>query len=330
MGKINVCLSSDNNYAKHLGVVIASILYNAKEEDELSFYILDGGIEDNLRKDIMSLKSLKDCDIKFIKINDEMFSEYKQVRTHYYITLPSFYRLKLAQILPEVDRIIYFDCDFVVCTSLKELFEKDIGNNIIAGVHDTNKRRVKKNPTYINAGMIVFDLKKMREQNIEKEFFNWTITNIDKIKLGDQEIINEVLKGKIEILEDEWNVQSSNFSNRSSYTNNPKAVHMLGKPWVYASLCVHKYLYFKYLQMTPWSLTEEEYRHWTEDNERDSCIKYFKRRPFFWLRGCYYKALWEQYFNPNNRKIVRTKIHGFAEGESEFFTKRNNEALRGD
>ena len=44
---INVCLASDNNYAKYLGVTLASILVNAKAEDELCFYILDGGIEED-------------------------------------------------------------------------------------------------------------------------------------------------------------------------------------------------------------------------------------------------------------------------------------------
>lgn len=44
MNKMNVCVSCDDNYAKHASVVTASTLNNANLKDELSFYILDGNI----------------------------------------------------------------------------------------------------------------------------------------------------------------------------------------------------------------------------------------------------------------------------------------------
>ncbi len=296
MPQINVCLASDDNYAQHAGVVIASILYNSNEDDSLCFYILDGGISSENKNKIYSLSAIKDCDIKFIKIDEQDFTEYKKVQTHYYITLPTFYRLKLPSLLPDVDKIIYFDCDFVVCTSLASLYSVDLDNNIAAGVHDRNKKRVRNNPTYINAGMILFDLNQMRKNNTEKEFLDWTLKNIETIKLGDQEIINEVLKGKIKIVADEWNVQSSNFINRSTFTKNPKAIHILAKPWIYATASIHKKEYFKYLQMTPWALNDEEYKHWTVDNERDSIVAYIKRRPLFFLRPDFYIAIFKTYF----------------------------------
>lgn len=295
MPAINVCLSCDDNYAKHAGVVIASILFNADKNDELSIYILDGGISQEAKQKIFELKKIKDCSINFIEIDENLFDEYKKVKTHFYITLPAYYRLKLPSLLPNVDRIIYFDCDFVICTSLSELFNKEIGSNIIAGVHDTNRKKVKQNPTYINSGMILFDLKRMRAENIEDAFLKYTKENSDIITMGDQEIINEVLKGKIQIIEDEWNVQSSNFLNRSSYTKHPKAIHILAKPWIYATASIHKKEYFKYLQLTPWALSEEEYKHWTTDNERASILAYLKRRPFVFFRPRFYEALYKTY-----------------------------------
>ena len=44
--KINICLACDDNYARYAAVVIASILKNAKQNDNLCIYILDGGIEE--------------------------------------------------------------------------------------------------------------------------------------------------------------------------------------------------------------------------------------------------------------------------------------------
>ena len=123
---INVCLACDNNYAKYAGVVIASILVNANHDDELVFYILDGGIEQDNKEKILSLKSIKDCKINFVEIDNNLFRDYMSVKTHEYISLATYYRLKLPSMLSDIKRVIYFDCDVVVNSSLKSLFNKDI------------------------------------------------------------------------------------------------------------------------------------------------------------------------------------------------------------
>ncbi len=297
---INVCVACDDNYSMYAGVVIASVLANASEEDFLNFYVLDGGITEEHKQQITSLKSIKDCEINFVRIDESMFEDYKQVKTHDYITLATYYRLKLPTLLKDIKRVIYFDCDFVINSSLKCLFNTDMGDYAIAGVRDINKKMLKNNPDYVNAGMLVFDISKMREQNLESKFLEWTCKHKDTIKLGDQEIINEVLKGRIKIVSDEWNVQSSNFTNRSSYTNNPKTIHFVAKkkPWHFGSFSFHRPLYFKYLQMTPWKLDEKEYKHWTFDNQIVSLIKYLEYRPLFMFRPRFYKALFCTYLLP--------------------------------
>ena len=299
--KINVCLACDDNYARYSAVVVASILKNARQNDNLCIYILDGGIEELNRQKILSLKYIKDCEINFVKIDNEMFSEYLSIKTHSYISIPTFYRLKLPTLLPNVDRIIYFDCDVVVNTSLRELFDVDMENCVVAGVHDLKKSAVKENPTYVNAGMLVFDVKKMAEIGVEKQFADWTREHFETIKLGDQEIINEVLKGKIKVVDDEWNVQSSNFVNRSSYTNSPKIIHFVSskKPWHFGSFSIHKDYYFKYLQLTPWALqTEEDEKYWIKWNKICSFFGYFKYRPLFFLRPRFYQAVFETCMKP--------------------------------
>lgn len=307
---INICLSCDDNYSEHAGVVIASVLANAKPTDEPVFYILDGGISDKHKQEILTLKNIKDCEIKFVKINEDSFDSYKKVKSHQYVTLATYYRLKLPTLLPHVSKIIYLDCDVVVQTSLYDLFNIDLKGYPIAGVHDIKKHIVKDNPSYVNAGMLVVDLKRVVELNLEQKFLEYTQKHIDTIKVGDQEIINEVCKGNILILEDEWNVQSSNFTNRSSYTKYPKIIHFTAKkkPWHYGSFSYHRDLYFKYLQLTPWKLNEKDYKHWTKDNQRDSLIEYIKYRPIFFLRPRFYVALYNTFlkkqYPPKDVKIL--------------------------
>lgn len=295
--KINICLACDNNYAKHAGVVIASILHNATQNDQLAFFILDGNIDKTNKEHLLTLKKIKDCEINFIQINDALFKDYKKIKTHSYITLAAYYRLKIASLLPQIDKVIYFDCDFVINTSLQDLYNSDMGGMPIAGVLDIKKKKLISNPTYINSGMLIFDLKKMREINLETMIIEWANKNTENITCGDQEIINEVCKGQISILADEWNVQSSNFTNRSSYTNTPKCIHFVSakKPWHFGSYSYHKKYYFKYLQLTPWALKGYEKIVWGVINELISCIKYIGYRPLFLLRPKFYQAFFYTY-----------------------------------
>ena len=110
MGTINVCLSCDDNYSKYAGVAIASILSNANSDDKLHIYILDGDITKENKEKILSLKSIKDCSIDFVKINKSDFEIYANIKTHDYITIQTYYRLKLSSILPNIEKVIYLDC----------------------------------------------------------------------------------------------------------------------------------------------------------------------------------------------------------------------------
>lgn len=296
MCKINVCLSCDDKYSQYAGVVIASILSNANKDDLLSIYILDGGISDIRKQQILSLKSIKDCEINFVAINPSDFDEYKKVCTHKYITLATYYRLKLSTLLPEVNKIIYLDCDMVVNSSLEGLFNTDINNYYVAGVQDINKKMINENPNYVNAGMLIFNLDLIRKDNVEEKFVKYTQENFETIKCGDQTIINEVCKDKIKLLDETWNVQSSNFTNRSSYVKNPRIVHFVAKnkPWNGKSYSYHKNLYFKYLQLTPWKLDENSYK----EALKSTALGYLKYRPLFLLRPRFYVALFETYVKP--------------------------------
>lgn len=291
--KINVALSCDENYSKYAGVVIASILANAKNDDELNIFILDGGISETSKQKILSLKNIKDCDIEFVQVNDKLFEDYKKIQTHHYISVAACYRLKLASLLPNIDKIIYLDCDVTVCSSLKDLFNINLENNVIAGVRDIDLELKNYQSKYINSGVLLIDLNKVRTQNIENELLEYTQKNINNIKMGDQEIINNVLNDRILNIDEKYNVQSECYIRRSSFTKNPIIIHFIGdkKPWHFGSWSFHKYLYFKYLQMTPWALSPKELLKWEIPNKISSFLTWFKHRPVFYLQKKFWNAV---------------------------------------
>ncbi len=297
MSRINVCLSFDDNYAKYAGVTIASILANAKDSDELYFYLLDGGVTTENKEKILSLRTIKDCTIKFVPIDEDLFNDYKKIKTHKYITLPTYYRLKISELIPDVERIIYLDCDVVANVSLEELFNADMGDCAVAGVRDVEPKWAKDNSTYVNAGILLLDLKKFKERNIEQAFLDYTKDHIETIKMGDQEIINEVLKNRIKLLEPKWNVQASHFIARSIYTEFPWLIHYIGvwKPWHDNSFCYYNDLYFMYQSLTPWGMPKESLKAFLKKKNLISSWIFFKRYPLFPVKKGFARAFYETY-----------------------------------
>ena len=116
---------------------------------------------------------------------------------------------------------------------------------------------------------------------------NWISTGSQTITRNDCDL------PKIKKLPSKWNVQCSNFSNRSDYTKHPAIIHYVSyqKPWVYASWNYFVELYFKYLQITPWKMEKKEYKKWTVKGKFESMLKYWKYRPLFFLHPRFWIAL---------------------------------------
>lgn len=304
---INICLSCDEKYTKYAGVVIASILANAKQEDDLYFYILDGNITEESKNKILSLKKIKNCTIKFLYVNDKEFEDYKNIPNHDYISISTYYRLKLATLLPDVDKIIYLDCDVIVRDSLQELYNIDLKDNIYGGVLDIDVS-LRNNPKYVNAGVLLMDLSKVRHYNIEKQFVEYAKNNWQYIQLGDQGVINDVLQDKILTIPKKYNVQSECFIKRSSFTKIPVIIHFVGgkKPWHFASWSFHKDLYFKYLQLTPWKVSGIKLLlYWKLLNKIASFTTWYKHRPLFFLQAKFWRAVVKTYLNNERDDICQ-------------------------
>ena len=132
MKKLHICLSTDDNYAKYAATVILSILKNKHDNEEHVFHILYSSLCD---ENINKLKSVGN--VVFHLIDNSIFEPYFNSGVCKNITIPTLYRLKLPSLLPDVQRILYLDCDLVVLNSLSELYFTEFAQNeYLAAVPD--------------------------------------------------------------------------------------------------------------------------------------------------------------------------------------------------
>lgn len=267
---INVCLATDKNYLQFAGAVIASILKNAAHNDNLVFYILQDSLEDIDRNKLIELNKIKQCEFRFITPD---FSNLPNGKFLKYITRASLLRLQLPDLLPDVERIIYLDCDVIVMTSLRELWETPTGKAIGAGAADYNsglsdhQKSIGCNElTYINSGVFVFNLEIARKENITVKFLETANDLKERATLLDQDIINVTLGEKRHILPLKWNLATGYFKRQydvqyyseqeiAEAVNEPGILHFSGKkkPWKWRR-CRHAFWfeYFNAIKNTPW------------------------------------------------------------------------------
>lgn len=290
---LRVVYSSDDNYAQHMGVSIYSLLEHNLDFVQIQVYIIENQISEENRKKLQIVAgTFKNAELIWID-----FSGWKaklKLKMEWKLSISSYARLFVSSMIPEtVERILYLDCDMIICDSLKELWDVDLGNNIIGAVQDAVNDETKEavgvlpKQRYFNAGMLLIDMGKWRSNRMEEQFVKFISEHHGQVRHHDQGILNGVLVGKWKVLPIRYNLMTIHFIyNRSKimkyfqnhaefYTENeieeakkkPAILHytpsFTTRPWVKG--CKHplKYRYWDSLKRTPWKGAKEE-----KDNRR--------------------------------------------------------------
>ncbi len=258
---INICFASDDKYAKYMGVAIASILTNKHPEDEVHIYVLDGNISVENKRKISELKSIAPFTIDYLQI-DQAYFETFPLRGSDHFSIVTWYRLFLPSALPHIKKLLYLDCDIVVNTSLWPLYDTHITDFYLCGVIDIideqNCERLNV-PKYVNAGVLLLNLEKMRQDHLQERFFSYVEKNRRKILWNDQDVVNAVCSEKLKYVDPLWNVQITEYGgNKSDYframAKDAHIMHFVSnkKPWAGRYSKWDKY-YYKYVPLTPWA-----------------------------------------------------------------------------
>lgn len=196
---MNVVYSSSDSYAPIAGVSIMSLLHNNTDADEINIYMIDNNISDENKKRFENMVDKFGRNIVFIPRPDLNKMAGVDIEVGRW-NISTFFRLFLCTILPDnLDRCIYLDCDTVVRHSLREFWETDLEDKIVAAVDDCRSDRYKTelnlpcDSTYTNNGVLLIDLKSWREMNVEKDFLNFIIAHNGDITYVDQGVLNGVL-----------------------------------------------------------------------------------------------------------------------------------------
>ena len=246
---MNIFFCVNNAYAEQLLVTIISILENNNMERNIVFHVLSSDFSDKNKtifKD--TLKKYQNFKIKYINIDIKHFDNFDLKNNIKYISVETYYRYIIADIAPNLNKALYLDADLVVNGNLNELYDIDLENNYCAGVKDKfieetdykNTLGLSPNETYINAGVLLLNLSRMRKDNVSEKLLSNTNKLAEQIEYQDQDIINITFRGQIKEVDSRYNFTGSNVIREKSKIKEAIIIHYTGpiKPW--NENCKHK------------------------------------------------------------------------------------------
>ena len=273
--EIPIFFSTDDNYIPFLDVAVRSLIKNASRDYQYRIIVLNTG----LSPENVSTVKQNECDgfaIDFADISRELETIKSRLKNVYHFSIVTYYRLFIASLFPQYDKIIYIDCDLVVTGDISKLYNVELGDNILGAVaeayvastpefRDYARVAVGVNPdTYFNAGVLLMNLEAFRANDIEKKFVH-LITEYDFDVLDpDQGYLNYLCYGKVHLLPNGWNKTPL-----PTPTEGEKSiVHyaLYKKPWQYDDVIDGEY-FWEYAKESPFyerillkkaSFTDEE------------------------------------------------------------------------
>ncbi|MGQ7555040.1 glycosyltransferase family 8 protein [Streptococcus suis] len=255
---MNLAFTVSDSYMDYMGTTLYSIMVHTRKSP-VSVYVLTSDISDYSRFKLQKLEDrFHNLNIHILVVDAKQFEDLPLNRSH--ITRPEVYfRMAFASLLPDLDRILYLDSDILAQKDLQPLWETPLDGAYMAAVSeppseggfDYRRSIGMTDPTYyFNSGVLLMDLKKIREDKIESLLFECGHAIKDKIRLQDQDIINVALEGKIKSLDPIYNYgymeRQENLRKEADIVLNH---YSLEKPWnrqldvpEYNRLAVNRYL----------------------------------------------------------------------------------------
>ena len=257
--EIPIFFSTDDHYIPCLDVALKSLIANASTAFEYRIIVLNTGLsEENVSKVMQNQKD--GFTIEFMDISKELDAIKSSLKDIYHFSIVTYYRLFIASLFPQYDKVLYLDCDLVVLGDISELYNVDLGDNILGAGPEQYVRNTKEFRTYaevalgvdpdgyVNAGVLLMNLREFRKCQIEEQFIR-LITEYDFDLLDpDQAYLNYLCLGKIHVLPNGWNKEPMPLPCEGK----KNIVHyaLYKKPWQYDDVIDGEY-FWHYAKMSP-------------------------------------------------------------------------------
>lgn len=276
---VPIFMAVDNNYIPFLGVALKSIIDNVSQQNRYEIKVLYTSVTEENKKKIEEYQT-ENVGIEFVNLSYKLQEIQEKLYTRNYFSNTTYFRLFIPELYPEYDKAVYIDSDTITLVDIARLYNTEMGDNLIAGIPDGAVQAipifqdyvekvvgVSNYNNYFNAGIIVMNLKALREYKFQEKF----LYMLEKIKFEvaqDQDYLNRLCKGRVKLLGFEWNRMPA----MGEQEGELNIIHYnLGcKPWYFDNVLYQEH-FWKYAEKTRfYAQIRGMKKNYTEaDKERD-------------------------------------------------------------
>ena len=221
---VSIVFATDYGYIPYLSVALVSLMQSVSQDRQYSIHILTRNISATDRSMLLSLiKGQEHISLDFIDIRPylEQYAEDFYTDGISHISTGAYYRFFIPKIFSGIyEKVLYLDCDIVILNDLVQLYDYDLGSNLLAATRDYGSmfsRKIGKSITqglglsspqdYFNSGILLINIRKFEEEDTFNKLFT-CLTRIKTPPCHDQDILNIVCEGRVLFLPEEWNCKS--------------------------------------------------------------------------------------------------------------------------
>lgn len=239
MNTVNLFFACDDAYVPFLQVALTSVKKHRDPSRHYAVRVLHTGISAAGCQRVSDLEE-KGFTIGFYNIAGRMEALSHRLHTRDYYSASTYYRLFIPELFPELSKALYLDCDLVLCSDVAELYDVDLGSNLVGAVPDgmvntlqemamyvRNRLGFRDAESYFNAGVLLMNLDAMRAEGFTGMFLEL----LGRVKFQvaqDQDYLNVICRDRVRYLGYEWNTMPTGVQ-----AQQPKLIHynLDGKPW---------------------------------------------------------------------------------------------------
>lgn len=240
---VPVFFAADDKYTKFMMVTMKSIIDNASPDGLYKLYILHTDISYE-NQCIVKKMEKNNCKIYFVNVVNELKKIEKNLCIRDYYTSTTYYRIFIANLFPQYDKVLYVDSDTIVREDIRNLYRYNMGDNYIGAVRDqlvvqtdlygeyVEKVLGISRGAYFNAGVVLINCEAFRKRNMLKQFVD-LLNTYTFVVAQDQDYLNILCKDKVLWLDPRWNVQM--IGKIPCEEKETKLIHynLAAKPWHY-------------------------------------------------------------------------------------------------
>ena len=211
---MNIVFATSDLYSKPAHITLKSMLVNNREVEDITVFYVENGLTEESKERLKKLINQYKREIVFIPMPEWLNSISGLLRTNAIAYTYCYFQ----DILPEtVDKVLLLEGDTIVTDNLTEFYDIDISDYYLAASDDLQSKwckekvGIKATSPYFNSGVMLINLKKMREDNITPKITEIIKSGKAKFLYEVQDEMNVLLEGHVKIIPPKFNCTTAIF-----------------------------------------------------------------------------------------------------------------------